>query len=247
MNNQLPKLEFFQYVKGLLNSALNLSLDSRLKPADVVRYRTIILDNLEYIANKRIVDFCALTGHLGFIALHNSATSVIATEIRPVLIDIIKLAAEYQQYSTEQFQIVKSNIHDYVANKEICAGADTVLLCGIMYHVHDHVAILESVASADPSCIIIETLNDTNISYMHKPLISWKTENTNSLFTAASDKFDKVLVGFPNPAWFDLVMNWLGYSKRNQRDYVYSMEYDVAVADKIQNRTVLVYTKSVDN
>ncbi len=247
MNNQLPELEFFQYVKGLLNSALNLSLDSRLEPADVVRYRTIILDNLEYIVNKKIVDFSALTGHLSFICLHNKASSVVATEIRSVLVDIIRLAADYKKYTQNQFKVIQSDIHDYAVNKEICTGADTVLLCGIMYHVHDHVAILESIADALPQCIIIETLNDTSISYMHRPMISWKTENTNSLFTAARNSKDVTLVGFPNPVWFDLAMNSLGYSKRKQRDYVYSMEYAVPVSEKIQNRTVLVYTKTVDN
>lgn len=244
MNNQLPELEFFQYVKGLLNSALNLPLDSRLESADVIRYRTIILDNLEHIVNKRIVDFSALTGHLSFICLHNKASSVVATEIRSMLVDIIRLAAEYKKYTQNQFKVIQSDIHDYAANKEICTGADTVLLCGIMYHIHDHVAVLDSITSADPQCIIIETLNDTNISYINRPLISWKSESTSSLFTAASDTKSSVLVGFPNPSWFDLVMGSLGYSKRKQRDYVYSMEYDVAVSERIQNRTVIVYSKN---
>lgn len=203
----------------------------------ITRFKHIILDNLEHIEHKRIVDFSSHVGHLSFICAKNNCTSVIATDIRQENIDIINKSI--LKFSENKIITQLADIHCYDNNTEICKNADTILLCGIMYHVHDHYAILESITSANPSCIIIETTDNLKISNVDEPLICWKTEATENILSGWYKDNESMLVGYPNVAWLDLAANSLGYTRTK------SVEYKLDwISNQEETRSVHVFCKN---
>jgi hypothetical protein len=187
------------------------------------RFEKIILDNLEYITNKHIIDFSAYLGHLSFICAKNKSISVKATDIRKENISIINKSIE--KFSVGNITAELADIHDYTNNTLMCSEVDTVLLCGIMYHVHDHYCILESITNASPQCIIIEVVENKSIMAVDAPLIYWTTENTEDVLAGWYNEEQTILVGYPNTAWFVLACQQLGYHRISTKQYDFKYQF----------------------
>jgi len=184
---------------------------------DLVRYQKIVLDNLDIISNKKIIDFAGHCGFLAFICLENNASEVITTNVRKNNIEIANKSANAFNLENK-FNCIYSDIHDYQNNTKLTLDKDTVLLSGIMYHVHDHYEILESITQAGPKNIIIETAEITDITKSEKSLIFWNHEKDDSNFDGHFKGLDIIPVGFPNPSWFKLILESMGYV-RTKIDY----------------------------
>ncbi len=181
-----------------------------------------IINNIEFIKNKHVVEFSCLTGHNTATLLANGARSVIATDIRDECCNITASALQkFHIAPPHQYQILKADIYDYQLNKRICKDKDTVLLLGILYHVADHYNILQSIASEEPHHIIIETEDHIKVKDIDDPLIYYKNETTFEIYSAWENNNDTVLVGYPNRAWFINTMQLFNYKLIKSSDYVY--------------------------
>lgn len=187
---------------------------------DIRRIKQVVVDNLEFIKNKHIVDLSCGYGYIAATCLHHRCASITATDIRQSNIDIVNQSIT--KFGLTNITTKIADIHNYDYNTELCIGVDTVLLCGIMYHVHDHYAILESIAKAGPECIIIETDENVNIEDIPMPLIHFESESTIHAVNGWEQDKDTVLVGYPNTTWFDLSATLLGYIKiKSTRNKLY--------------------------
>lgn len=188
----------------------------------LVRTKNIILDNLEFITNKNLIDIGCHIGDMSYYSLYHGARSVLATNIRSEYLDIAKEYLGLAGY-TDQFTTQLADIHNYRATTELVQGKDTVLFLGLLYHIHDHYSVLESITRAGPTTIIIETCQDPAIVNDPNPLIFWGTEPTENPWHGWYESNSRCLVGFPNPSWIDLAMNTLGYSKVKETHYKSSL------------------------
>ena len=200
----------------------------------------IIINNIEFINNKKIVDFACNMGLLTTMSLYNGCKHVIATDIRQENLDV--LTASVNKFTNFQnITTLVSDLHDYNNNTKLAEQADTVLLCGIMYHVHDHYAILESIALGAPECIIIETLeiDDPTFINSNNADIRWFNESDATLHTLSGWYQNKkeLLVGFPNSAWIEKMADHVGYSIKKKTLHT------VERSDTLDLRSVYVLVK----
>lgn len=187
---------------------------------DLNRFRWIIVDNLDIIAGKTVVDFGCHLGYLSLFCLHNNAKFVTATNIRDHCLDIAKEVVALAGFES-RFRAVIADLHDYAVNTELSKGVDTVLLSGVMYHVHDHYEILKSVTDSRPRSIIIDTLENVDIMNDPEPRINWKSEPANVDINGKFKDQETVEIGHPNFAWIRQAMESLGY--RSKKYNVYQM------------------------
>lgn len=185
---------------------------------DLVRMQHTLFDNLDYIENCRVIDFAGHSGAFSLVALHNHARSVNLTNIRPEFLDVATECMTLAGYENK-FQTHLADIHNYKMNTELCQEIDTVLLFGIIYHLHDHFSVLESITQARPQTIIIDAVEDVSIMHDTKPLMSWRKEPTGGAFNAYYNKLDYTIVGIPNTAWLDQAMKLFGYRAQRKTTY----------------------------
>lgn len=218
----------------------NIKKDSGIQKFDFLKvYDDIIeflLKHKNIIENQNIVDFACKQGELSFFAAFNNANSVLAMDIRKKNIDIACLIMNdsniKDSLKDSKLDFVISDIHDYQSNRQFCCGKNTAFLLGIMYHVHDHVDIIESIFSNNVENIVIES----GIFEHEEPLIWWKTENTFDLRSGWHKSKNDIIVGHPTVSWFDLIANCYGYHKVDQKKYNISTEFH-------SPRAILLYKK----
>ena len=202
---------------------------------DLIRFQTTILDNIEYITDKKVIDFASHAGEFSLLSLHSGASSVVATNVRQEYLDIASECMELAGYK-DKFKALFADLHDYELNTKLCKNVDTVLLFGILYHLHDHMLVLDSIARATPKTIIIETAEDSDIIDNPNPLVYWSEEFTSTWRNAWQEGKEKVFVGVPNKAWIDAAMDSLDYVPVSYK------RYDCFFLEKIFKRSTYVYT-----
>jgi 2-polyprenyl-3-methyl-5-hydroxy-6-metoxy-1,4-benzoquinol methylase len=182
-------------------------------PDNLLRVQHIVLDNAEYIKDKKVVDLACGYGMFALMIMNLNPKFLTFADVRKTSIGLAEEGMDILQIDPQKWKSSLIDLHDYESNTEICQDTDTVFLCGLLYHVHDHFAILESIAQASPTTIIIETEENPEIQDLHIPLIAYKNEPTNSPFNGFEKNKEEILVGFPNTAWLDHVMHLLKYQK----------------------------------
>jgi hypothetical protein len=231
----------------------NLTFESFTKSADwtydildLIKVNHLILDNIDSITGKKVIDFCTHTGTISGLCLHHAASHVTFTEIRDPFLQLTNKRMELMGFAPEQYASCLTDIHDYKTNTELCTGKDTVILSGIIYHVHDHYSILESIIRAQPKSIIIETCHYRPIADIADPLIYWMSEETEKNTCNAYYKdYPVAMVGFPNLSWFNFTMNFFGYQESKRVLYDSWMPSEDILSERIPTitRSVQVFTK----
>lgn len=210
---------------------------------EIIKYKNTVLDLLKYIKNKKILDIACHCGFTGLVCLHNGAESVIATNVRKKFVDIANECMSLSEYGNN-YNCVQADIHDYSNNTKLAKDSETVLLYGIMYHVHDHFEIIKSIADGAPKHIIIDSDIDPKLIDNPTPIISWTTEDADNPWNGVSDKFNPkhTLVGIPTESWFTLVLGLVGYKlvelRRFRGGHIES--FDVSL---LSHRSVMVFEK----
>jgi 2-polyprenyl-3-methyl-5-hydroxy-6-metoxy-1,4-benzoquinol methylase len=182
-----------------------------LDPDALMKYQNIVLDNSPYIKGKKVLDLACGNGHISLAIACCDPETLTLTDIRPKSLSMAKEVLD--MVFQNKLHVLCADLHDYDLNTKLCQEHDTVFLCGSMYHVNDHFAILESIAKGQPKNIIIEGRQQLSIAESLDPLIFFISESTALPYNGWQNHKSKIVVGFPNPAWFDLAMKDLGYRR----------------------------------
>ena len=205
---------------------------------ELVRYKNVVLDIKEYLQNKVVLDYAAHVGIISLMALHVGAKFVKTTNVRPEYVDLSNKLLDLSGHQ-DRFAAFNADIHDYENNRQICQGVDTVLLYGIMYHVHDHCEILNSITEARPKNIIIDTAVPNSIIDNIHPLMVWDTEKSDNVWNGWFNGQEIVAVGKPNFEWFKLYMAVKNYKS------VYNANYFAHSTGRLEppnkRRTIMVF------
>lgn len=201
-------------------------------PSEIARIKFILLDNEKFIRNKKVVDFCCNNGLFTNICSLLSANSVVGTDIRNENIIRAAKLRDALSISTDKVEFTNADIRDYSKNTELCSAADTVILAGIMYHVHDHYSILESIVKARPKTIIVATADANSITDDPRPLIEWRIEPTLELTSGYYNGQDNILHGLPNTEWFKLATKALGY------DYIKTIKFPIWLSHDMREESM---------
>ena len=147
---------------------------------------------------------------------------MVGFDIRDTNLKMANAIKKFLKVPDGKIQFLNLDIHNYEKVTALCRDKDTALVPGIMYHVHDHFQILLSIAKANVSTVIFETGENSEIVSSKEPLVWWRTEKTFENISGWVDNYEEILVGYPNPAWFELVMNQLGYVLLSSKQHTQS-------------------------
>jgi hypothetical protein len=206
---------------------------------ELIRYKNVILNLSEYLTDKVVVDYACHAGIVSLCALHVGTKFVKASNVRP---EFVKLANRMLNLSSfkNQFSTEVADIHDYDNNIKICTDVDTVLLYGIMYHIHDHCQVLDSITEANPQTIIIDSFVPNSIIDSTVPLVEWFTEDSNDVWHGWYKNKQIIPVGAPNLSWFKMYMESRQYRMVYQQKYFsLTMKFDIPDTQ----RSVIVFQK----
>lgn len=201
---------------------------------------SFLLRHKSIFQDKHIVDFACKYGEYSFFALLNGASSVLAIDVRENNIKVAKSIKEDLSISDTAIDFVVSDIHDYQKNKTLCNNCNTVFLLGIMYHIHDHVDVVNSIFDNNVENIVIES----GIFDHEKPIIWWKEEPTFEPLSGWHNCKNTIIVGYPTVSWFDLLAKHHGYYKVDQQ--LYTSSASINYSDKFARpRAILLYQKKL--
>jgi 2-polyprenyl-3-methyl-5-hydroxy-6-metoxy-1,4-benzoquinol methylase len=170
-------------------------------------------NNLDIIQGKKILDLACHFGHWSFFAHYNQCSDAVGIDVRKENLNVARSIQQDLKISDSQIKFMQADLHDHKQVEEICSDRDTVFLLGIMYHIHDHYDLLKAVCQQSVKNIVIETAVPHEIIDVDMPLIWWKHEPTFELISGFYDDHARVLVGYPNVFWFDLVMKEFGFNR----------------------------------
>jgi len=208
---------------------------------NLIRIKRNILDNSNVIKNQRVLEFGCFFGDFSYASISCGATHVVCTDVRNETLNIAKLRAQLRNVPTDVISFEIADLHNYENNFRLSKNADTVIISGVMYHVHDHYAILESIANARPKYIVIETVENDKIKDIPDPVIVYDFELSFASCWGWYNNQEMVPVGTPNSAWFDFAMQSLKYKRIKKDQYEGWFPNNFDNSERSETRSIHVY------
>jgi len=119
------------------------------------RHRRIIVQNYEFIEEKRILDLACNNARWIYAACEAGAASVVGVEGRRDKVIEGQGLINRMGYA-DRCSIQQGDIFDYLYNVKK-RSYDTIFCLGIYYHIMDHYMLLKLMAKAEPKAIIIDS------------------------------------------------------------------------------------------
>ena len=194
----------------------------QLDAFDVARLKFTVVDNIDAIRHKKVIDFGTHVGLIGAMCLHNDADHVIVTNVKSDFLSIADEMLHLNNPLRHRFRAVLSNINDLGETEALCYDRDTVILAAIMNIVTDHYGIIRAVTQSRPRTVIIQNWHPPVIANHPAPLVYRWLEDTTVAWKGVHATEAETRVGCPNQAWFDTVLGDFGYtlSKRTVTNMV---------------------------
>ena len=186
--------------------------------SELLKYKTLILDIQHLLQDRYVVDFACHAGLTSLMCLHVGAKFVTATNVREPYLKLADRMLNLCPYN-DRFNTLLADIHDYDKNQEICSRADVALLFGIIYHVHDHCEVLDSICSSGIPYVLIDTWIPDSIRGLDEPLMAWSKEDTDSCWNGWYQGRTSVFSGSPNVTWLTKYMVLQGYQLVQSTEY----------------------------
>jgi hypothetical protein len=181
-----------------------------------IRIQTQLIDNVELIKNRRIVDLGTNRGQFLYPCIELGCRSIIG--VQPLndyntAINEALTGLGHNDRACAQW----GDAYDLHGLTEILKNQDTLLLLGTLYHFNNHYQLLETVTKTKLTGLIIDISvidDDLNFYTGTEPSIKWKVEQQN--VDESGWEFNGVnknwtWVGHPNASWIIQTLQYLGW------------------------------------
>ena len=111
--------------------------------------------NRALIEGARVLDLASHDGRFSFAALQNGAASVIGIEHEPHLVTKANENMEHLRGGAGRYQFLLGDMFDLIPQLEL--ACDVVFCFGILYHINDHMRLLQTIAEHTPKTLIIDS------------------------------------------------------------------------------------------
>jgi hypothetical protein len=164
------------------------------------RYLALIHANRELIAGARILDLASHDGRFSFAALQNGASRVVGIEHEPHLVRTANENMEHHDVAQDRYDFVLGDMFECIPEVGHC---DIVFCFGILYHINDHMRLLQLIAELEPRAVII----DTNVSLMEAAVVEVRAPVAGSPPPPGAQ-----LEGWPSRAALSAMLSSLGWT-----------------------------------
>jgi methyltransferase family protein len=164
------------------------------------RYLALIHANRALIEGARVLDLASHDGRFTFAALQNGAAHVVGIEHEPHLVRKANENLEHHEVPRERYEFVLGDMFDRIPELEPC---DLVFCFGILYHINDHMRLLQTIAELAPKSLII----DSNISHIGHAAIELRAPVAGSPPPVGAQ-----LEGWPSKTGLDAMLSSFGWT-----------------------------------
>lgn len=164
------------------------------------RYLALIHANRELIAGARVLDLASHDGRFTFAALQNGAAHVVGIEHEPHLVRSANENLEHHEVPRDRYEFVLGDMFDRIPEVAHC---DIVFCFGILYHITDHLRLLQTIAEHAPQTLII----DSNLSHIERAAIELRAP-----FAGSPPPVGAQLEGWPSKAGLDAMLASFGWT-----------------------------------
>jgi SAM-dependent methyltransferase len=164
------------------------------------RYLALIHANRDLIRGATVLDLASHDGRFSFAALQNGAARVIGVEHEPHLVRKANENMELHDVARDRYEFVLGDMFDLIPTAEQC---DIVFCFGILYHINDHMRLLQTIAEHAPRVLII----DSNLSHVPHAAIELRAPVAGSPPPVGAQ-----LEGWPTKAGLDAMLSSFGWT-----------------------------------
>lgn len=175
---------------------------------DILRFEHIIKNQRQHITGKRVLDVGCHLGYLSLFCCHNHASFVTGINVRDRELNIGRQVISYAGY--DNFDLINSDLTDTKSFHDLCDQHDTIMLCGVIYHINDHYGILNRIYKSGASTLIVEGLQPRQVN--DDPVIFWQHEKTDVPVNAFVNGTTCAFVGAPTSCWVKEAAKVIGWS-----------------------------------
>ena len=181
-----------------------------------IRIQTQLIDNVELIKNRRIVDLGTNRGQFLYPCVELGCQSIIGVQPLNDYNTAINEALHGLGYN-DRACAEWGDAYDLHGLTKILNNQDTLLMLGVFYHLNNHYQLLETVTQTKITGLVIDisVIQDNLNHYTSKePIIKWKVEQQNvdeSGWELNGVNKNWTWVGHPNASWIIQTLQYLGW------------------------------------
>ncbi len=206
--------------------------------SDKVRIQKQLIDNIDLIKDKNILDLGCHNGIFLDAMIQLGAKAVLGTNVRSDMIGLANEAITKSGYNNAT--VIYNDIYDLNALEKLLPNVETIHLCGLLYHINNHFELLCKISDSKASSLILDSIYYLPDWYDQQPKVTWRRENPMPTINGMDVKTpgQNIFVGIPNLQWYIESLPMLGWTIKNI-DYVTFMHFK----SKIRRRVVITCTR----
>jgi SAM-dependent methyltransferase len=210
---QLPPAEDFQYFSHLTNTNQQIPKDQWTPMSgwdyhefERRRYEFMFLTDPNYIQGQRCADLGCHSGFMSYMALKLGAASVHGVNARKDPIDMADFI--FRELGMANYAFECSDLEKLDNLKSVCDQVDTVILTGVLEHLRNPYAILDTISRSSARRLIFESGITGDLGV---PTLEYRQENTASVFATHDGDRSLALCARPNLPWITMTLWHMGW------------------------------------
>jgi len=197
IDDELDPARFFHHYARFVETSETGPWLDRLN----ARYLALIHANRALIEGARVLDLASHDGRFSFAALQNGAANVIGIEHEPHLVAKANENMELYEVERGRYQFLLGDMFDLIPQLEL--ACDVVFCFGILYHINDHMRLLQTIAEHAPTTLII----DSNMSHIERAAIELRAPVAGNPPPVGAQ-----LEGWPSRTGLDAMLSSFGWT-----------------------------------
>jgi 2-polyprenyl-3-methyl-5-hydroxy-6-metoxy-1,4-benzoquinol methylase len=185
--------------------------------AHQVRVQSQLVNNIDLIKDKNVVDFGCDRGQFTYPASVFGAKSITGAQI--IVEHNQAIVNACRQLKINNVCAVECDLYNLEQVKQTLVGVDTILFLGIIYHINHHYQLFNEFSNSSAKAIIIDSKVDDMNFYMDPvPGMYWVEElqmKNGSGIESNSVNPKTTWVGIPNLAWICNTLTKFGWQVRS--------------------------------
>jgi hypothetical protein len=206
--------------------------------SDRLRIKTQLIDNIELIKNRRVLDLGCHDGILSEAMDQLGARSVIATNVRQDMIDLVNQCLKELPVPT-LVTVIKHDLYDLDTLDLLLEQSDTIHFSGTVMHLNHHYQLFYHLCNNRPDHMILDSIYYDQSWHHATPLQTWRLESMEDVLFGHDQKSQttdgKIFVGTPNLCWYRQMLDMFGWQLVEHHDLAY-----VHFEEKLRRRSVMV-------
>lgn len=118
------------------------------------RFQALIHANRQRLEGARVLDLASHDGRFSFAAVACGAAQVVGIDVKDHLVEVSREHFAAYGVSPDRYEFLVGDMYDWIPR---LGQFDVVLCFGIMYHVRDHLRLLDLIAATEPGTLIVDT------------------------------------------------------------------------------------------